>query len=159
MPEMTSTGALDPAGYVLPPDAGRHLMLPAGPMTLKIDSETSGGTIAIWQDVVGPSSGPPLHIHHKADEIFFVISGEFEFHLDGQVYSATTGSFVFVPRGKEHTYRCTGVTPGTLLGIVTPSGLEQFYIAQSRVPAGSLDSDAYEKLGREYDLDAVHHST
>ena len=31
--------------------------------------------------------GPPLHIHRDAAESFYVIEGEYRFHLDGQDFA------------------------------------------------------------------------
>lgn len=153
-PESAST-ALSPDGYVLGPGEGRKLMLPAGPLTLKIDSETSRQSVAAWEDVVAPGSGLLLHIHHHCDELFLVLQGEFEFRVNDNVSNATRGSFVFIPRGAKHTYRCTGTQPGKLFGFAIPSGLEEFYVAQSRVPPNEMTPALYESLGRKYDFDAV----
>lgn len=149
------TDSLSSDGYMLQPGTGRHLRLPAGPLTLKVDSAASHGSIAVWEDTVSPGSGPPLHIHHLCEELFFVIDGDFEFQLGKQRCSASCGSFLFIPRGMRHTYRCTGPKSGKLLGIVTPAGLERFYEAQTRVPPGQMTPQLYAELGRAYDLDVV----
>jgi quercetin dioxygenase-like cupin family protein len=151
----TAVETLSRTGYVLAPGTGRQLMLPAGPMTLKVDAEASGGEIAIWEDSVRPGSGPPLHTHPVCHELFLVLEGEFEFQLHGERHAATAGSFVFIPRGAVHTYRCTGDSPGRLLGMVTPCGLEQFYEAQTRVPPGEMTPELYAELGREHDMNVI----
>lgn len=48
--------------------------------------------------------GPALHIHHKEDEIFYVVSGEFLFQLGEDVSLARAGDTVFIPKGTPHTF-------------------------------------------------------
>jgi quercetin dioxygenase-like cupin family protein len=150
-----SSVPLSPSGYVLAPGTGRQLMLPAGPMVLKVDSSATNGEIAIWEDSVTPGSGPPLHTHPIGHELFLVLEGEFEFQLHEERHTATAGSFVFIPRGAVHTYRCIGTRPGRLFGIVTPCGLEQFYEAQTRVPPGGMTPGLYAELGLRHDMNVI----
>lgn len=49
-----------------------------------------------------PGGGPPLHIHTRHEEFFFVLEGEISFWLDGQVITRSVGGTAFVPRGVPH---------------------------------------------------------
>lgn len=42
------------------------------------------------------------HSHKAEDEMFFVMSGEFEMHFRDKVVTVTTGEFLIVPKGVEH---------------------------------------------------------
>nr|WP_311530083.1 cupin domain-containing protein [uncultured Ralstonia sp.] len=54
----------------------------------------------------GPEgSGPPPHTHDW-DESFYVIDGSVEFTYGGTTSVATAGSFVHVPAGTVHSFRC-----------------------------------------------------
>ena len=48
--------------------------------------------------------GPALHIHHKDDEIFYVISGEFLIQLGDEISLIKKGDTVFIPRGTKLTF-------------------------------------------------------
>jgi len=74
--------------------------------------------------------GPALHIHHKDDEIFYVISGEFLIQLGDEISLIKKGDTVFIPRGTKHTFaNHIENNPGELLTIHQPisSELEKFY--------------------------------
>jgi mannose-6-phosphate isomerase-like protein (cupin superfamily) len=74
--------------------------------------------------------GPALHIHHKDDEIFYVISGEFLIQLDDEISLIKKGDTVFIPRGTKHTFaNPIDNNPGELLTIHQPISpeLEKFY--------------------------------
>lgn len=80
--------------------------------------------------------GPGLHIHHQDDEIFYVISGEFLFQINEEIFMGKKGDTVFVPRGTAHTYANPyDKNPGELLIIhqpISPS-LEKFYQVFSKI--------------------------
>ncbi|MCT8991579.1 cupin domain-containing protein [Chelativorans sp. SCAU2101] len=71
-----------------------------------------------------PGSGPPQHIHHREDENFVLHSGRYGFWLDGDIAPKGSGETVFVPRGREHTYRVARTVPSRHLTVLTPGGLE-----------------------------------
>lgn len=115
--------------------------------------EDSEGCMSIM-DIHSPvGSGPPRHIHHNEDEVFVLLSGEYEFWLEGETFSRAPGETVFVPRGKNHTYRVTGNTPSRHLTVLTPGGFEAFLAdmarGQYRVPE---DMPVIEEVAKRYDL-------
>ncbi len=70
--------------------------------------------------------GAPPHIHHREDESFYVVEGEFS--RDGETMKAGPGPPVYVPRGSLHAFKNVGAERGTLLLIQTPGGLhERFF--------------------------------
>ncbi|MGR3761415.1 cupin domain-containing protein [Roseobacteraceae bacterium NS-SX3] len=87
----------------------------------------TGGAISVVDSTAPPGSGPPRHVHEDADETFVMLEGEAEFWLEGELFSRSAGGSVFVPRGKEHTFRVTGTRPGRHLVILTPGGFEAFF--------------------------------
>ena len=80
--------------------------------------------------------GSPLHVHHQEDEWFYVLSGELTFLVDGQVITATEGSFVYGPRDVPHTFTVSSEEARFLL-VVEPAGLEDFIRVLSE-PAQTL---------------------
>ncbi len=92
-----------------------------------LHTDASGGVISVT-DTIGPAgSGPPRHVHDDADETFVMLTGQAEFWLDGTLLQRRAGETVFVPRGKEHTFRVTGTEPSRHLVIMTPGGFEGFF--------------------------------
>jgi mannose-6-phosphate isomerase-like protein (cupin superfamily) len=66
--------------------------------------------------------GPPPHRHLRQDQGFYVLEGEFTFHVEGEAIPATEGAFVHVPKGSLHTFENTGSRVGKLLVTMAPAG-------------------------------------
>jgi mannose-6-phosphate isomerase-like protein (cupin superfamily) len=61
-----------------------------------------GGALTVIEISIG--AGPPLHVHDREDECFYVMDGELSIHCGGDAYDATAGSFVFLPPGRPHRF-------------------------------------------------------
>src|SRR5215212_411561 len=96
-------------------------------MTLKATSEETGGSIWFLEATSLPGSGPPRHIHHSCDELFYVLEGEFLFLVGERQVNALPGSFVFIPRGTVHAAKVIGTEPGKVLAAYIPGGLERSF--------------------------------
>jgi len=78
----------------------------------------------------------PLHVHHREDEAFWILEGEFTFEIGADTIKATPGSFVFGPRGVPHRYT-VDKGPARLLYVLSPAGFEELIYATSE-PAKQL---------------------
>lgn len=92
-----------------------------------LDSQTTGGAMSIVDSISPVNSGPPRHIHHAEDETFVILTGECLVWIEGKEVTAKAGESVFIPRGKEHTFKVTGHEPSRHLVILTPGGFEGFF--------------------------------
>jgi mannose-6-phosphate isomerase-like protein (cupin superfamily) len=111
-----------------------------------------------WDADVG-SPSPPVHIHHRTDEGFYVISGTFGFLVDGVESSASTGTHVLAPKGHPHTFWNAGQTPARCLIVLSPPGFEAYFreLGPLLARAGS-EADAIEArrmLSARYDIEVV----
>ena len=97
------------------------------PLLLRIHGRDTGGTLAVVESHDLPGGGPPPHLHHREDETFQILEGDYEFMVGGQTILAKPGTTLFAPRGIPHTYRYVGKTPGRLMCVITPSGFEGFF--------------------------------
>jgi quercetin dioxygenase-like cupin family protein len=95
-------------------------MDPGRPAAFKLLREQTGEAVAVFEEVVPPGGGTPLHIHHTSDEVIYVVSGEFSFRLGDTSKQASGGSWVFIPRGSVHGWRNAGSTSGRVFFIFTP---------------------------------------
>src|SRR5215469_17585099 len=62
-------------GLVLPPGSGR--MIQGAGMTLKVGADQSGAWSA-FEAVVTPGFDVGAHLHHHAEEFFYIIDGELD---------------------------------------------------------------------------------
>jgi len=116
------------AAYVGPGEGRAVWVLGGQLLTYKVTAEQTGGAYSLFEGAVPPGGGAPPHIHHREDESFYVVEGEFEFSRDGETMKAGPGSLVYVPRGSLHAFKNVGEGRGTLLLSQTPGGLhERFF--------------------------------
>src|SRR5215472_1860843 len=57
----------------------------------KASSEDTAGACSIFELNALPRSGPFLHVHHREDEWYYVLDGEFLFRAAGEEYRLLTG--------------------------------------------------------------------
>ena len=111
----------------VPPNGGPCISYSGQVMHLKLTAAESGGELTVIEDVVEPGVGPPLHVHARENESYYVLEGEFEFICGDDVVRGGPGTFVHGPRGVPHRYCNVGATPGRLLFGFTPAGIEAFF--------------------------------
>lgn len=135
--------------FVVAAGEGRTVRGPAGgPTTIKADTAGTAGSFALLEVEVGPKQGPPLHLHRREDEMWFILEGQFRFIADGEILLAEEGAFVFVPRMTEHCFQNIGDAPGRVLVMFTPSGMERFFEEHAALPGGPADAAAYLDIAR-----------
>lgn len=109
------------------PGAGESLWVLGDLYTFKVTGKQTNGAVTIIDQVIQPQGGPPLHLHQKEDESFYILDGSFLFTSGDSELVCETGAFVHIPRGTRHTFKNIADTPGRLLVTITPAGLEAFF--------------------------------
>ena len=122
---MTRVPSSMAAPVVLQAQEGEALWFLGGLVTIKVDGATSGGQFALIEHLAPQGPGPPLHVHAREDEWFFVVEGELTFWVGGRLIAAPAGAFIYGPRGVPHTYVVTSREARFLVG-VQPAGFENF---------------------------------
>jgi len=111
----------------IPSDGGKKVNILGTAMLIRVHGLDTGGTVAVVETHDLPGGGPPPHIHHREDETFQILEGEYEFTVGGKTIPAKSGTTLFAPRDVAHTYRYVGKKPGRLMCVFTPSGFEEFF--------------------------------
>ena len=119
--------------------------------TIKVSGAETGGAFAMVEAVVPPGAGPPPHVHRREDEAFYVLEGELTFHADGNSFSGGAGTWVTLAKGSRHYFRNTGETAAKMLIMVTPAGLEEFFLevgrpVEGKEGEGAVTAEDIEKL-------------
>lgn len=108
-----------------------------GTATILIGGEETGGRFSLVEAVQRPGCEPPLHVHEEADETFYVLEGEIQVMIGGEVHLLSGGDSIFLPRGVPHTFRIkSAVARG--LNFMTPAGFEEWFRTLGK-PATSFD--------------------
>lgn len=121
-----------------------HDPFPGERVAIRVDSRDTAGRFGIGEAIVEPLVGPPLHIHHDADEVIYVLEGTVEFECDGRRLRSGRGGFLVIPKGVPHSFRNFGDRPARLLGIFMPGGLERMFLAMSGRPTADFPQVAAE---------------
>ena len=101
-------------------------------VTKALRSET-GGSYGLTENTVTPRSVPPMHVHADEEEAFYLLEGEIDFLVDGEVINARPGTFTMIPRGAPHTFSVLTEQARFLViasaggGEPTNGGLASFY--------------------------------
>ena len=106
---------------------GKSVNVIGNALTIRVHGRDTGGVLSVVESVDQNGGGPPPHIHHREDETFQILEGEYEFTCGGKTFVARPGATVFAPRGVPHSYRYIGKTPGRMMLTLTPAGFEQFF--------------------------------
>jgi quercetin dioxygenase-like cupin family protein len=118
---------------------------------IKASGETTEGRVAVTENWAPRGHGSPLHVHHREDEWFYVLSGELTFWIDGETTIAREGSFVYGPRDVPHTFAVSSEEARFLL-VIEPAGFEQFLLELSEpaqaatLPPATLQPPAPETM-------------
>jgi mannose-6-phosphate isomerase-like protein (cupin superfamily) len=123
---------------VLREGQGRRLWVVGDVYTILASGDDTGGAYTMIHAVVPPQGGPPPHLHRREDEAFYVLEGEVLFHADGREFQATAGSCITLPKGTKHFFKNVGNTPAKMLVIVSPSGLENYFIEVGQEATGPV---------------------
>jgi len=110
------------APYALVAGAGEPMSWFSAGLTLK----ASAPELGVVEAVISPGDEPPLHVHSREDEWFYLLEGEVTFHVGDENYRATAGAFVSFPRGIAHTFTIESSTARFVV-LNTPGGFEHMF--------------------------------
>ncbi len=113
--------------------------------------------------VEAPGYRTPVHVHHRTDETFYVLSGQLTLWVEGRFHELNPGDYVFIPRGTPHAQGNRGAEPTRLLLTVSPGAFVEFFRARESIiltaPPGHPDyGPRMEALGERFDIQNVARS-
>jgi mannose-6-phosphate isomerase-like protein (cupin superfamily) len=114
--------------------------------------EDTGGVFATFEEDVPAGSGPPLHIHHDAQELFVVLSGRIRVWCSGREAEAGPGATIVVPQHAEHAFK--GLEDSRLLITLIPGGGVGFFqkVAEEGLTPES-HMDRITEIAREFHME------
>ena len=119
-------------------------------VSIKVSGSQTEGRVAIFECFVSPGAGPVLHLHHRQNEWWYVLEGDFLFQVGEQKFRVQPGGTVFGPPGVPHAFRCVGKIQGKLILTFDPAGqIEQFF-AEIANDAGEGRREILRRYGMEF---------
>ncbi len=130
--------------------------------TVKVSGEETGGAWSMTE-VAGPKGDmPPLHVHHRDDEAFYVLEGEMTLFAGDREIHLSAGECGLAPKGIPHVYRVDS-DEAHWLAVCSPAGFERF-VAEASVPAKArtlppgppaLDPDRLAAIAQEHGIEIL----
>jgi quercetin dioxygenase-like cupin family protein len=134
---LASAAAQAPAGLILGPDEGEHLMRRwCYPLTIKIDPARAGSKdfVAGTEDLA-PGTGIPKHRHHHMEEIVIIQSGDVLAEIGDRQRRVGPGAMAFGPPNTWMSFQNVGTSVATVTWIFSRPGFET-YVRATSVPVG-----------------------
>lgn len=120
-------------GAALEPDGGDAYWW-LGSLTI---NKVAGPGVSFVDHLCPPGYTPPLHVHHRQDEVFIITEGEFTMTCGEQSWPGRPGSVIFFPRGVPHRFQVSDAGPGRCQIITAPGGFCEL-VAELGEPATAL---------------------
>ena len=132
--------------------------------SLLVTAEDTGGAYELMKFSVPNGLGPPPHIHHREDEHFFVLEGEFEVTIGSQTHMAKSGTFLHLPKHVPHGLRATNAELCSFLCWVIPGNLGRFFNSfkkpwpkDSKYPPLLTENDIQDlvRVSKDFDIELL----
>ena len=138
------------------PYEGKTVTLAGKPLAFLVTgTDTRYTSMFEWTVPAGFSTG--LHVHRVQEETFYVLDGECEWHIGGEVIRAKSGTFVFIPPGVPHNIGNTSDRQARMIMTVSPPGHEHYFEELAEVVSTGRppDTKVIAELRSRYDTDQL----
>ena len=111
----------------------------------------TGGSMGMLVNTYPRGLGFPMHIHHKEDEVIFLLEGRLLCEAGGRQFELGPGEMWFGPRDVPHGFVSLDDVPARFVELFLPGGLEEVFRSHDELKA-------YIRVGRtgeRYDLEIV----
>ncbi|MFJ9446701.1 cupin domain-containing protein [Kitasatospora sp. NPDC101235] len=99
---------------------------PSATMTLLADAAPAEGGFTVYRSTFAAgAAGAPAHLHTRAWELFFVISGSLRVLVGEEVTVLVAGDFLAVPPHTPHAFAAAPGAEADVLCVFTP-GMDRF---------------------------------
>jgi mannose-6-phosphate isomerase-like protein (cupin superfamily) len=101
--------------------------------------EVSGNYDMVIGETPPEVPGPPPHFHSKLNEVFYVLEGEMEFMVNGEIKKLKNGDAIDLQPNAMHTFKNDGTTTCKWVNIHSPKGFLAFF-REMGVPGNEPDA-------------------
>jgi quercetin dioxygenase-like cupin family protein len=96
-------------------------------ITIKLNSELTGGHLGMWEWDAPRGATTPLHVHEIESEEFVILEGTARFFIGDERIDGGPGDVVMLPRQIPHAYQITSER-ARVITMVTPGGQEAMFL-------------------------------
>lgn len=96
--------------------------------TYKVLTRDTGGALFVMEQSNSKKGGPPRHLHHDQDELFYALEGDYIVEIGSDRFNLKAGDSILAPREVPHAWAFVGNAAGRLLISFAPAGkMEAFF--------------------------------
>jgi mannose-6-phosphate isomerase-like protein (cupin superfamily) len=138
-----------PAAAPVLRDAAQVFWSMGNSFSIRLRSAESAGALTLLEVVAPPGSGPPLHIHRRESEVFYLLAGRMIYRAGDESFDLAPGESIYLPKDVPHAFRVIGDVPTRFLALTAPGGIESLYEELGRHPnrEGLPDRPSAEEIG------------
>ncbi len=141
--------------FVLGPGEGRSIDLGNFAMAVKATTDDTSGAFSLLEAAEPAGFGPPMHIHHNADEAFYVLEGEYNIFIEDSESLCPAGSFIYVPAGIRHGFR-VGRVPSRKLNLYAPATMVGYFDDLSAaIISGDANPERLDEIASMHGMEVV----
>ncbi len=122
------------------------------------DDPASAYALLEWDAPPG-AEAPPLHVHRRTEEGFYVTSGRYRFRIGDKTFDCAAGAHVRVAPGVPHTFWNAGDEHAVALIVITPPAFAGYFRELSRRLADARGDEAWVEVRRglssEFDIEVL----
>jgi mannose-6-phosphate isomerase-like protein (cupin superfamily) len=96
------------------------------PSWVRATAAQTGGSMGIVEQEMPAGFASPYHVHHREDELWYVLEGEVRFVSGPTSIAVPRGGIAFLPKSIPHGFQVVGKGAARMLCVTTPAGFEAF---------------------------------
>lgn len=113
------------SGFELAPGEGAGYLFHGAAIVIKAGGSLTFGQLAVMESTFPAGLSVPEHVHAGEDEMFYLLAGGLSVFCEHDRWTATPGSFVFVPRERRRGFAVTSAEPARALIVTGPARLDR----------------------------------
>lgn len=138
------------------PGEGKQVTLAGKPLFFLVTGQDTKHT-SMFDWILPPGFSTGTHVHRVQEETFFVLEGECEWQVGGEVVHAKPGTYLFIPPGVPHNIGNSSDKPARMIMTVSPPGHEQYFeeLVKLVTHGGAPNAEAISKLRARFDTEQL----
>lgn len=105
-----------------------------GRLTVRRSAADGPDRVSVTEQLMAQGDSPPLHLHHREDEVFHVLEGCMRFRVGEAEVVAHPGETLLAPKGVPHSFRIE--SPRARFVTITVGGDFEAMVREVSRPAG-----------------------
>lgn len=125
------------------------------PLRFLCDARETDGAWSLFEEDIPLGMGPPPH-RHPWDEAYYVLTGEVDFHIDGEQVRIRAGDFTRLPANTIHGFKGASEDSARVLIFASPGHSSEFFEdLNNEVISVPEDLHKVPEIGRRHQIEMM----